>query len=152
MKLPAILLSSCLIMTGCSSLNLKDNLSDVGATGATLGCAVLTGGNVPLCATVGVGTGVTINTVTGEPEGVDLAQVTNVHQEEVAKAQVKADTVESLGEYGIVGAIAAFIFYTIFTWWIGARRKRPEEYAAEAKAYEMERLVEELKKLNRKEE
>ena len=130
------------ILTGCSSLNLRDNLSDVGATGATIGCSILTGGNVPLCATVGVGTGVTINTVTGEPEEIKLEQVTNVHQEEVAKTSLWTEAVKSLGIYGTIGAIVFFGILPIITGWLGVRRPRREEHEAKAQRDIYQRMVE----------
>ena len=130
------------ILTGCSSTLLRDSISDVGTATATIGCSVLSGGNVPACLAVGGGTGIVINTVTGEPEGVDIAKVSNEHQVEAIKAETKANTIESLGTKGIIGAIVGLLLWTILTWYLGVRRKRPEEYAQEAKASELARLVE----------
>ena len=126
-----------LLLSGCSANQLRDNISD--ATGVTAGVvATAVTGNPLVGAAVGGGTSVAVNTVT-QPEVVDIAQVTNVHQEEVAEAQIQADLIESLGTKGILGVIGGFIIYTLLTWFIGRITPR----RSEIRLQERERMAKE---------
>ena len=133
-------IASLMILSGCSSLNLKDNISDVaGVTTAVVLTPVV---GTPISIPAGIGVSAAVNSVTQEEPSVEIEKVTNVHQEEVAKAQVQADLIESLGMQGIIGAGAVFLIWTLLTWFIGARRARPEEYRFSAQRDELQRVVE----------
>ena len=131
-------------VAGCSSLNLKDNVSDVAgvATAVTL---TSIGVPTPIALPAGVSASVAVNTVT-QPEEIALAEVTNEHQAEVAETQIKTEAFKSIAIEGIIGAGVIFLLWTWLTWYLGARRARPQERVLAAERDESKRLVETLVK------
>ena len=144
-KASLLIISTLLLLSGCKTLTsvVRELPSDIAGPTVAVGTVAL-GAAAPLAVVSGIAASAVVETLEPKDEGVNLAEVTNVHAQEVAEAQIQADLIESLGTQGIIGAIGALVVYTLLTWWLGARRARPEEYAAKAKASELETMVEKL--------
>ena len=98
-------------LSGCSSLKLEDVAGPaVGATVATT-AAVLTVNPVAAIA-VGAAAGAATEVAIPEPAPVDITQVTNEHQAEVAKQKIEAQWWERFSLY----AIGAAVLLTIVAW------------------------------------
>ena len=124
-----ILVLCIALLAGCSSIGqvVKDLPSDVAGVTTAVGVTAL-GAAAPVAVVAGIASSVVVETVVEDNNNdIQISEVTNVHQEEVAKTSLWTEAIKSLGAYGIVGAIAAFIASMLVPWIIGRLTPRRSE-------------------------
>ena len=104
----------CLValgLSGCSSLKLEDVAGPATAATVAAGTAVLTVNPIVGIA-AGTAAGAAVEVAIPEPESVDIAQVENEHQAQVAEKQITANTIMDFIHW-IIGGV---VVLTIVAW------------------------------------
>ena len=102
-------LVASIVLSGCSSLpKIEDVAGTATAAGVSTGLAVL---NVHPVAAIAAGaaSGAAVEVAIPEPESVDITQVTNEHQAQVAEKQITAHVIEDFIHWIIGGVVVLVI-------------------------------------------
>jgi len=116
-----------LLLSGCSKNIIRDNLSDIAATGASATCTLI---NPVVGFVCGSATGALVNSVTPPEDNVDLTDIPEEQRAEVLKNQQMWKMIESLGVWAIGGIAAFFIIPLIIGYVMPNRRQRKLERIA----------------------
>jgi len=116
-----------LFLSGCSQKILKDNISDVAATGASATCTLI---NPVVGFICGAATGIVVNNAIPADESPDLSEIPEEQRAEVLKNQQMWKMIESLGVWAIGGIAAFFIIPLVIGYVMPNRRQRKLERIA----------------------
>ena len=114
------------VLSGCSSLKLEDVAGPATAATVAAGTAVLTVNPVVGIA-AGTAAGAAVEAAIPEPATVDITQVTNEHQAEVAKKQLLWETIQSFWQWALGAGVALIVAAWIIPGPQTLFRKKPQE-------------------------
>jgi len=116
-----------IFLSGCSQKIIRDNISDIAASGASATCTLIN----PIVGFVcGAATGVIVNDALPPADGPDLSEIPEAQRAEVLKNQQMWAMVESLGVW-IIAIIGSFFMLPLLLGYLmpNKRQRKLEKLA-----------------------